>query len=258
MGVLNVTPDSFSDGGRYVTVDAALERVEQMLAEGATIIDVGGYSSRPGAIDIEPAEELARVVPAIAAITARFPDVAISIDTFRTEVAAASLDAGARIVNDISAGRDPAMFALVAEAGAGYVAMHMQGVPQTMQADPRYGDVVAEIADYLAERLATARAAGITRLWCDPGFGFGKTLEHNFALLAHLDAFTGLGAPVLVGLSRKGMFWRLLDADPGSVLPATSAAHLVALQAGVDVIRVHDVAAAAQVLAIAAQVAAAR
>jgi dihydropteroate synthase len=253
MGVLNVTPDSFSDGGMFLGVDAALRQVESMVGAGADVIDIGGYSSRPGADDVPVGEELARLIPVVRAIRDHFPTVPVSIDTFRARVAEEMLQLGAQMINDITAGRDPRMMSVVAHHDASYIAMHMQGTPQTMQADPRYGSVVPEVRAFLTERLATARGLGISDVWIDPGFGFGKTSEHNYALLAHLPSVVDVGAPVVVGLSRKSMFWRGLDLGPLDVLPATSAAHLWAILCRVRMLRVHDVAAARQVLRVAAE-----
>ncbi|MCU1371353.1 MAG: putative dihydropteroate synthase [Ilumatobacteraceae bacterium] len=252
MGILNVTPDSFSDGGRYVTVDAASERARTLAAEGADIIDVGGYSSRPGASDISPEEEAGRVLPVVERLRSELPDVPLSIDTFRPSVARAAIERGVSIINDICGGRDPGLVDLAAEHGATYIVMHMQGTPQTMHRSPRYDDVVGEVREYLARQVAALRARGVRDVWCDPGFGFGKTIEHNFELLARLAEITGsIDAPTMVGLSRKSMFWRPLDVRPEEAEAASSAAHLAAIRAGASMIRVHDVAAARQVAYVA-------
>ena len=201
MGILNVTPDSFSDGGRFFDPGIAVRHAVEMIADGADIIDVGGESTRPGSDPVSVEDERDRVVPVIKAIAAEAPDVPVSIDTRKHEVAAAALEAGATIVNDVSAGADPDMFAVVRDAGAGMVLMHMKGEPKTMQEAPHYDDVVAEVAAFLQSRVATARAAGVAheRIWLDPGIGFGKRLEHNLALLANLESLVGLGFPVLLG-----------------------------------------------------------
>src|SRR5688572_21255323 len=257
MGILNVTPDSFYDGGAHAGLEAALAHARTLLAEGADLIDVGGESSRPGSQPITADEECARVVPVIQALR-RETDRPISIDTTKAPVAVATLAAGAAVVNDISAGRfDSAMLAEVAARGAGIVLMHMQGTPATMQAAPRYDDVVAEVVAFLEKRAAAAVAAGIdrTRIWVDPGIGFGKRREHNLALLAHLRRIAALGFPVLVGASRK----RFLAADdtdtPADRLAASLAAASLAAVNGAAIVRVHDVAATRRALALADAVA---
>jgi dihydropteroate synthase len=254
MGVLNVTPDSFSDGGQFTSVDAALRHVDKMLHEGADIIDIGGYSSRPGAEDIDVETELQRLEPVVRAVRRRFPSATLSIDTFRSHVAAEMLDLGANMINDISAGSDPRMLPLVVSHRASYIAMHMQGTPKTMQLAPSYVDVVGDIHSFLKERVALARVAGVGDIWIDPGFGFGKTIDDNYALLANLHKFADIGAPLVVGLSRKSMFWRLFGVGPSDVIPAASAAHLWSLGQGAMMLRVHDVAAAKQVVRVAAQI----
>jgi dihydropteroate synthase len=260
MGILNVTPDSFYDGGRHPDADAAFAYARRLISEGADVIDVGGESSRPGSAAISADEEMTRVIPVVTALR-RESDVPISVDTTKSTVAAAALAAGADVVNDISAGRfDPAMLPLVAGRGATIVLMHMQGTPATMQTAPRYDDVVTEVAAFLRERIDAARAAGIAaeRIWIDPGIGFGKTRAHNLALLANLDRLTGLGAPLLVGASRK----RFLSADrpdtPDDRLAASLAAATLAAGAGAAIVRVHDVAATRRALAVADAVAAHR
>jgi dihydropteroate synthase len=262
MGVLNVTPDSFSDGGLYVTPDAAVARGLAMMAAGADVIDVGGESSRPGAEPVPFDVELARVVPVIEALvdaaagaaTGGERTVRVSVDTVKAEVAVAALAAGASLVNDISA----SLFEVAAGAGAGWVAMHMRGQPRTMQEDPQYGDVASEVRAFLLERAAGALRAGVGEVWIDPGIGFGKTTAHNLSLLRHLGelvtAAAGAGcAGVLVGTSRKG-FLGALAARPGSGAPApvadrgegSLATEAAALVAGVGMVRVHDVAATVQ------------
>jgi dihydropteroate synthase len=253
MGILNVTPDSFYDGGRHAALDAALAQARVLIAEGADVLDVGGESSRPGAQPISADEECSRVIPVITELR-RETDRPISIDTTKAVVAAEALAHGADVVNDISAGRlDPAMLDLVAAHGAGIVLMHMQGIPATMQTAPRYDDVVAEVGAFLRERAQAARAAGIdqTRIWLDPGLGFGKRRQDNFALLAHLDRLTALGLPILVGASRK----RFLAADehepPKHRLAASLAAAALAVAHGASIIRAHDVGATRRATAIA-------
>ncbi|MFN7708991.1 MAG: dihydropteroate synthase [Sphingobacteriia bacterium] len=248
MGILNLTPDSFSDGGKYNNTDAALRHVEQMLAEGADIIDIGAYSSRPGATHITPEEELARLRGPVSAIRDRFPEVILSIDTFRAAVAHPMLQMGVQIVNDIAGGlQDPTLMALAAQHQAPYVLMHMQGTPQSMQHNPQYAAVEQEVHAYFVEGLRRARAAGLGDVMLDPGFGFGKTAEHNYRLFAHLSTFGLLGAPLLIGISRKSMLTRALGIEPAGSLPVASALHYRALCAGVRILRVHDVAAAAAV-----------
>jgi dihydropteroate synthase len=248
MGVVNVTPDSFSDGGRYLDADAAVARGVELAGEGADLLDVGGESTRPGATRVGEAEETQRVVPVIAALASRL-DVPISVDTTKSGVATAALAAGATVVNDVSAGlADDAMLGVVADAGAGFVAMHMQGDPRTMQQDPRYDDVVAEIREFLVERLDAARAAGIgeTALCADPGIGFGKTTAHNLQLLANLrDLVTAVGVPVMVGTSRKSFLAAVLgerlpaDAPADARDDATLATLMWAIEHGAAVLRVH-------------------
>ncbi|MCS6770912.1 MAG: dihydropteroate synthase [Kiritimatiellae bacterium] len=243
MGVLNVTPDSFSDGGRYLDSERAVERGLEIASEGADIIDVGGESSRPGAVPVSAEEELRRVKPVIEEL-ARRTDRLISIDTSKAAVAEAALAAGAHIINDISALRgDARMAALARETGAGVVLMHMQGTPQTMQIDPRYEDVVREVSDFLSERIDAACRAGINWecLAIDPGIGFGKTVEHNVALLAHLSRLTAMGRPVLVGVSRKRFLGALTGRDVHDRLLPSLAALAFSVAQGAHILRVHDV-----------------
>ena len=245
MGVLNVTPDSFSDGGRFLDPEAAVAHGLAMAGEGADVVDVGGESSRPGALPVPEAEELARVVPVVAALA---PHVRVSVDTVKPAVAEAALGAGASLVNDISA----RLWPLAAEAGAGWVALHMQGTPATMQRDPRYDDVVRDVFGFLLDRGREARERGVEEVWLDPGIGFGKTLAHNLALLGQLPALVAGGFPVLVGTSRKGFLGRLAAGDGGEPAPvdrrlAGSLATAVwAMLAGAAMVRVHDVAATVQ------------
>lgn len=261
MGILNVTPDSFSDGGQYLTEAAALRQVEAMLHQGAELIDLGGYSSRPGAADIPVAEELRRVTGIGRAIVDRFPEALLSVDTFRPAVARAMLDLGAHLINDITAGvprphlsgQEGDMLATIAAYGdVPYIMMHMQGDPATMQQAPAYpeGGVVQAVWDFMVARIQAARAAGLRDLIVDPGFGFGKTLAHNYQLFQGLERLTRLGLPLLVGLSRKSMVYRLLDRSPDEVIEAVSALHLQALLQGARLLRVHDVAQAAAIVKV--------
>jgi dihydropteroate synthase len=250
MGVVNVTPDSFSDGGRYLAAEAAIEHGRALAAAGAAILDVGGESTRPGAEPVGADEERRRVVPVVRAL-AESAGVPVSIDTTKAEVAGAALGAGAVIVNDVSAGTlDPDMLATVASAGAGFVAMHMQGTPRTMQRDPTYRDVVAEVGDHLAERVAAARAAGIRAeaIFADPGIGFGKTVDHNLALLAALGELAArCGAPLVIGASRKSFLGNLLgDLAPADRDDPTLATTVWSFVAGARVVRVHDVESSAR------------
>ena len=250
MGVVNVTPDSFSDGGRYLDPDAAVARGLALVAEGADVVDVGGESTRPGAEPVDPDEEARRVVPVVDALHRH---VRVSVDTRRGSVARAAVAAGATLVNDVSA----SLYDVAADLGVGWVAMHMRGEPGTMQDDPRYDDVVAEVTGFLVERVAAARAAGVPEVWIDPGIGFGKTIDHNLALLAHLDRLVSTGLPVLVGTSRKRFLGGLLARADGQIgaadgpgpvpvddrLEGSLATVVWAARAGVTMVRVHDVAA---------------
>jgi dihydropteroate synthase len=246
MGILNATPDSFHAGSRVAGVSAADEAV-RMVREGAAILDVGGQSSRPGAERVGPSEEWRRVEPALDAIRTALPDVPISIDTFHAEVARKALDAGADMINDISAGAlDPELPMVVAERGVPYAIMHMQGTPGTMQDNPVYREVVHEVKHHLEERCVQLRALGIEHLVVDPGFGFGKTVQHNYSLLQHLDVLSDLGCPILVGVSRKSMIHRVLDCTSEEALNGTTALHAWALDRGAHWLRVHDVAPAVE------------
>lgn len=242
MGILNVTPDSFSDGGKFLAVETAVAHALQMAADGADIIDVGGESTRPGARPVPAEEETARTVPVIRMLRER-TDALISIDTRKAEVARAALAAGADIINDVSALSDPGMAELAAETGAGVVLMHMQGSPETMQAAPRYGDVTAEVRAFLEERMALAAAQGVAaeQIALDPGIGFGKTDAHNIALLNGIPALAAAGRPVLIGASRKGFIGRLLGREADERLAGSLAAAVYAALRGAHVLRVHDV-----------------
>jgi dihydropteroate synthase len=256
MGVLNVTPDSFSDGGLYLDTDAAVEHARAMSEAGAAIVDVGGESTRPGAEPVPEPDELGRVVPVIERIVGGDVDARVSIDTRKVAVAEAALQAGARIVNDVSAFRAaPEMAGLVASAGAGCCLMHMLGDdPRTMQDEPRYDDVVADVAAFLEERLAFAVAEGVPeeRVWLDPGIGFGKTLDHNLELLRRLDEIAALGRPVVIGVSRKSFLGRLTGrAEARDRVAASVAANVLAYERGASIFRVHDVAETVDALAVA-------
>jgi dihydropteroate synthase len=253
MGILNVTPDSFSDGGKYFDTDTAVRHGLRLAAEGADIIDVGGESTRPQATPVPEEEELRRVLPVVK-VLAKALDVPISIDTMKPSVAARAVEVGASIINDVGANReDEAMWRLAAETGAGYVCMHMQGLPATMQIKPEYSDVVREVVDFLRERIQRVANCGVAadQLILDPGIGFGKRLEHNLELLASLEKLTGLARPVLVGVSRKSFIsrasGRALDEDR---LPGSLACAALALQAGVQLLRVHDVAETMQAVRV--------
>ena len=254
MGVVNVTPDSFSDGGRFLDSAAAIEHGERLAGEGAGILDVGGESTRPGAEPVAEDEELERVLPVVEALAAAGHSV--SVDTTKLEVARAALAAGATLVNDVSAFRfAPGMAGLVASAGADCCLMHMLGEPRTMQADPRYEDVVSEVKAFLEERLAFAVREGVPeeRIWLDPGIGFGKTVEHNLELLRRLDEIVAIGRPVVVGTSRKSFLGKLAGGRAEDErLPGTIATNVLALERGASVFRVHDVAPVADALRVAA------
>jgi dihydropteroate synthase len=254
-GILNVTPDSFSDGGRFAGLDRAVAHGCSLAAEGADLVDIGGESTRPGARPPTLAEELDRVVPVVEAL-ARQISVPLSVDTSRPEVMRAAVAAGAGMINDVRALRSPGALEAAAELGVPVCLMHMQRSPETMQADPRYQDVVADVCAFLAERKRACLPAGIRpeHIVVDPGFGFGKTLSHNVALLASLDGLSSLGAPIMVGLSRKSMLGQLTGRAVGDRLPASLAAAVLAAQRGADVLRVHDVAATRDALAILAAV----
>jgi dihydropteroate synthase len=263
MGVLNVTPDSFSDGGRFVAPRAAIDHGRRLIAQGADIVDVGGESTRPGALPVDAAQELERVLPVIEGVIASEPQARVSIDTSKAAVASAALAAGATFVNDVSAFRaDPQMAALVAQSGVECCLMHMQGQPRTMQLAPRYDDVVDDVKAFLAQRLAFALSEGVRerQILLDPGIGFGKTVEHNLELLRRLDELAALGRPIVVGTSRKSFLGRIaaharglsepLDSDER--LPGTIASNVLALERGASVFRVHDVAQVRDALAVAA------
>jgi dihydropteroate synthase len=255
MGVLNVTPDSFSDGGEVFSKEVAAARAGAMLEEGAEIIDVGGESTRPGSDPVSPEEEARRVIPVVRGILAEHPDTIVSIDTYRSETAGSALEAGVRIVNDVTAlRRDPRMARVVAEARCPVILMHILGEPKTMQHDPRYGDVVREVRDFLAERAEHAIAEGVDpeKIIVDPGIGFGKTLDHNLAHLYHLDELVELGFLVLVGTSRKSFIGRITGVEETrDRVFGTVAANVIAYERGATLFRVHDVQANREALAVA-------
>lgn len=258
MGIVNVTPDSFSDGGRFLDPELAIGHGRRLAAAGADLLDVGGESTRPGAAGVSAEVELERVIPVVEALSAIVP---VSIDTAKPEVAARAIEAGASMVNDVTALGDPDMAVLCARTGVEVVLMHMLGTPRTMQQDPRYGDVVAEILEFHRKRVEAALAAGIARerIWIDPGIGFGKNLDHNLTLLAATGRFVETGLPVLVGPSRKSFIGRLdRDAPEAERLGGTIAACLAARQGGAAMVRVHDVAEVSQAFVVADAVAAAR
>ena len=256
MGILNVTPDSFSDGGRWLTPEAAVQRGLKLVEEGADILDIGGESTRPGAAGVPVDEELRRVAPVIEALARQASSVPLSVDTRHAAVARAALAAGAEIVNDVSALADPEMAAVVRDSGAGLVLMHSRGLPADNVREPRYADAVTEVYDFLADRMAAAMAAGIGRgrIAVDPGIGFGKTAAHNLALLGALERLAGL-APVLVGASRKRFIGEITDAAVGDRLPGSLAVALWSVTHGASVLRVHDVAATRAALRMAAALA---
>jgi dihydropteroate synthase len=248
MGILNVTPDSFFDGGKYLKIDAILMQTERMLNEGADIIDIGGMSTRPGAESVPVDEELSRVIPAIEAIKKQFPTTKLSVDTVHAMVAEAAVAAGAGMINDVSAGNlDTAIIDVAISKGVPYVLMHMQGTPLNMQIEPSYKQVTAEVFDFLLQTAKTLHNKGLNDIIIDPGFGFGKTLEHNYSLAANLEQLKMIGKPILVGISRKSMICKLLKVNPEQALNGSSALHALLLLKGADILRVHDVKEAAEV-----------
>ncbi len=252
MGIVNVTPESFYDGGHYETETAIIGRIHQIVEEGAGIIDIGAYSTRPGAAMVDKKEEVARLAPAVELVRKYYPSVPVSIDTFRSEVAREIYHClGEVIVNDISGGTmDTEMFGFIAETRLPYVMMHIQGTPQTMQKNPVYRDVTKEVYRFFEERTDLLRAAGMENIILDPGFGFGKTLDHNYELMNHLDLFQELGYPLLVGISRKSMISRLLETTPAEALNGTTVLNTVALMKGAAILRVHDVKEAVETVKI--------
>ena len=249
MGILNITPDSFYDGGMFDSNKKILKQVEKMLEDGADIIDIGGCSSKPGSKKVITDDEIKRVIPTIELIKSKFNEAIISVDTFRSEVAKKAVNSGASIVNDISAGElDPNMFNCVAKLGIPYIMMHMQGSPQTMQNKPKYNNVVNDIITNLSKKIFRARELGIIDIVVDPGFGFGKTLEHNYQILNDLSFFKELDCPILVGISRKSMIYKILNNDPKNALNGTTCLNTVALSKGANILRVHDVKEAKEII----------
>ena len=250
MGILNITPDSFYAQSRTTPAEV-LRKAEQMLEEGATFVDIGGYSSRPNPQEVSPQEELQRVVPVVEALVKHFPDIRISVDTFRAEVARESLEAGACIINDISAGQiDPAIWEVVAHYQVPYIAMHMRGTPQTMQTYTEYDKLTKDILYYFSQIKDKARQLRINDLIIDPGFGFSKTLAQNYELMQQLALFKALECPILVGISRKSMIYKLLDTTPETALNGTTVLNTFALLHGADILRVHDVKEAVECVKI--------
>lgn len=251
MGIINITDDSFYAGSRTKAIDELLSKTAQYLQEGAQILDLGAQSTRPGAVTVGPDTELERLLPAIQTIKQHWPAAIISIDTWYAGVAEACINAGASIINDISAGElDAEMIPLAGRLQVPYIAMHMQGTPATMQQNPQYENVVGDLLDYFIQKRARCLDAGIKDFIIDPGFGFGKTMAHNYTLLKKLGTFGLLGAPLLVGVSRKSMIWKLLDTTPAEALNGTTVLHTLALQQGAAILRVHDVKAAMEAITI--------
>jgi dihydropteroate synthase len=249
MGILNITPDSFFTGSRVTTETEILRQAEKMLSEGATFLDVGGYSSRPEAQDISAEEERTRVLKAIKAIVHKFPAALISIDTFRAAIARDAIREGASIINDISAGSlDAGMFETVAALKVPYIAMHMRGTPQTMNTLTDYKNLAGEVMDYFIEKIDRLKNLGVNDIIIDPGFGFAKTINQNFELLSNLNYFNSLNRPILAGLSRKSMIWKTLDTTPEEALSGTTALNMTALLKGASILRVHDVKEAVQAI----------
>ncbi|MEJ2005793.1 MAG: dihydropteroate synthase [Cyclobacteriaceae bacterium] len=242
MGILNVTPDSFSDGGELNTSGALTDRAGTMIESGAKILDIGGYSTRPGADDISPEEETERLLPAIQTIRKNFPEIIISADTFRSEVARLAVEEGADMINDISGGSlDEAMFATVAELNVPYVLMHMRGTPQTMKQHTEYNNLLDEMLNYFREKVQKLNNLGLREIIIDPGFGFAKTIDQNYYLLKNLSYFESLGLPLLVGISRKSMIFRTLGTAPGNAVNGTTVLNTEAILNGASILRVHDV-----------------
>ncbi|RRN76538.1 dihydropteroate synthase [Pseudoxanthomonas sp. SGD-10] len=247
MGIINVTPDSFFAHSRTVGKADILERVEKMIGDGATFIDIGAYSSRPGAAEVTEEEEISRLIPAVHLIAEAFPDIIISVDTFRAEVARQAVAAGAHIINDISGGElDKSMFETVAELQVPYILMHMRGTPETMSKLTDYDDLLADIIFYFSEKVSQLKDLGVKDIILDPGFGFAKTLEQNYSLLKQMKALEILGFPILAGLSRKTMIWKALEIGPDDALNGTTVLNTIALQNGASILRVHDVREAKQ------------
>ena len=251
MGILNITPDSFFDGGKYSNEKAIISQVKKMLTDGATFIDVGAYSSRPGAKHVSEDEELQRIIPVIQLLIREFPEIIISVDTFRSNVTKQCIENGASIINDISAGNlDTNMFATIAKLQVPYIMMHMQGDPQNMQNNPNYLHIVKEVLQYFSTKITQLRALGVNDIITDVGFGFGKTIDHNYDLLKNLSLFKNLEVPTLVGISRKSMLYKPLNISAEKALNATTSAHTIALLNGANILRAHDVKEAIEAIKI--------
>jgi len=256
MGIINVTPDSFYDGSRVPGPEEALEKARQMIEQGADILDVGAVSTKPGSVEISESDELERLSPTLEALRENFPEIPISVDTWRSGVVLSVNERfGVHMINDISAGTlDPKMFSTVAKLGIPYVMMHMQGTPRTMQDEPAYENVVDDLLQFFAERVYKLRKLGVNDIIIDPGFGFGKTLEQNYKLLSEFDSFRILELPLMAGISRKSMIYKLLESEPDQALNGTTAAHMAVLLKGASLLRVHDVAAARETVKIFQQI----
>lgn len=250
MGIINLTPDSFYKSSRAESIKAIIEKAGQMLEEGATFLDIGAFSTRPGAQQVSEAEELARLLPAIKEITNHFPEAYISIDTFRVDIASKTIDAGASLINDISAGSDPAMFNLIKDRQVPYIIMHMRGPVTRMMENTTYDNLLEEIQQYFREKLISLRELNIMDVIVDPGLGFSKTLDQNYEILKNLAYFEALGAPLMVGVSRKSMIYNLLEITPDEALIGTSVANFAALEKGARILRVHDVKEAIETIKI--------
>jgi dihydropteroate synthase len=251
MGILNLTPDSFFEGSRFAEPAQLMSRLRQMESEGVDIIDLGGQSTRPGATRISATEEWERVKPALGLISEYFPHIPVSIDTFYSEVASRAIQAGAAMINDVSAGQmDPAMFSTVAQLHVPYVLMHMKGDPQTMQKQAEYSDVVGEVIKFFSEKINELISLGVADVVLDPGFGFGKTQVHNYTLLKHMEEFSIFNLPILVGVSRKKMIQNLVQSDAAGSLNGTTAVNMLALQSGAKILRVHDIKEAREAIAV--------
>jgi dihydropteroate synthase len=251
MGIINNTPDSFYDGGKYKSDKEILTHIERMLTEGAAIIDIGAVSTRPGATPIDEKEEIAKLLPLISASVKEFPEIILSVDTFRSGVAKALVEAGAHIINDVSGGNmDDKMFETVAALKAPYLIMHMQGTPATMQKNPQYKNVMDDLQMFFLDKISALKSCGVNDIIIDPGFGFGKTVEHNYEILNNLEYFKAFGLPLMVGISRKSMINKVLDTKPEGALNGTTVANTIALLKGADILRVHDVKEAVEAVKI--------
>lgn len=251
MGILNITPDSFYDGGKYSTLKDILLHTEKMLSEGTDIIDIGAISTKPGAIEISEEKEMERLIPVLKEIRKQFPKTIISIDTFRHGIAERAIESGAHIINDISGGTfDNKMFETIAHLKVPYILMHIQGTPQTMQIAPSYHNITHEIISYFAEKIMHLKNLGVADIIIDPGFGFGKTIAHNYEIMKHLEDFKLLEMPILMGVSRKSMIYKLLNISPNEALNGTTTLHSIALLKGANILRVHDVKEAVEVVKI--------